>query len=150
MSPVTVAFFILGSSFFVWAQPRPVVVTMPGQPAKTTADPTVTPAPPVPQANSPKPRIPAAPAASPDDRLIESKLQAKLAKSKVGADGFTFHVRDGIVTWEGTTSVPQHKGSATRMAKTSGARAVVNRIVVRGNPAPRAAALNPRSEARNR
>jgi hypothetical protein len=39
-------------------------------------------------------------------------------------------VQGGVATWEGKTEVLQHKGAATRMAKTAGAKAVVNNIKV--------------------
>ena len=65
-----------------------------------------------------------------DDARIEQAIRAKLAKSKIGADGFQVHVQGGVATWEGRTAVIQHKGAATRMAKTAGAAAVVNRIEV--------------------
>ena len=64
------------------------------------------------------------------DAEIERNLRVKLAKSKVGKDGFTPHVKGGVVTWEGSTNVIQHKGAATRMAKTSGATQVVNNIKI--------------------
>ena len=66
------------------------------------------------------------------DAQIESTITAKLAKSKIGKDGFKFHVQKGVVTWEGSTAVMQHKGSATRMARTAGAVQVVNNIKVTG------------------
>ena len=69
-------------------------------------------------------------AATPSDSQIEATIRAKLAKSKIGKDGFRFHVQRGVVTWEGTTNVMQHKGSATRMAKAAGAVQVVNHIQV--------------------
>jgi hypothetical protein len=65
-----------------------------------------------------------------DDLRIEQAIKTKLAKSKIGADGFTVHVQGGIATWEGRTAVIQHKGAATRMAKTAGATAVVNKIQI--------------------
>ncbi len=71
-------------------------------------------------------------AATPSDAQIEASIRTKLAKSKIGKDGFRFHVQRGVVTWEGTTNVPQHKGSATRMARTAGAVEVVNNIQVDG------------------
>ena len=37
-------------------------------------------------------------------------------------DGFTVRVQGGIAYWDGSTSVVQHKGAATRMAKTAGAK----------------------------
>jgi hypothetical protein len=64
------------------------------------------------------------------DKVIEQAIRAKLAKSKVGKDGFTVRVQGGIAYWDGSTNVVQHKGSATRMAKTAGAIAVVNNIKV--------------------
>src|SRR4029077_10729876 len=62
------------------------------------------------------------------DAEIEATIKAKLAKSKIGKDGFQVHVKDRVATWTGTTSVMQHKGAATRMAKTAGATRVVNNI----------------------
>lgn len=70
--------------------------------------------------------------ATPTDSQIEATIRAKLAKSKIGKDGFRFHVQRGVVTWEGTTNVMQHKGSATRMARAAGALQVVNNIHVNG------------------
>jgi hypothetical protein len=64
------------------------------------------------------------------DKQIEAAIRAKLAKSKIGQDGFTVRVQGGVAYWEGGTSVVQHKGSATRMAKSAGAHAVVNNIRV--------------------
>jgi osmotically-inducible protein OsmY len=66
------------------------------------------------------------------DTEIEATIRGKLAKSKIGKDGFQVHVRNGIATWQGNTTVPQHKGAATRMAKTAGAVQVVNNIKVSG------------------
>ena len=68
--------------------------------------------------------------ATPSDAEIEASIRTKLAKSKIGKDGFRFHVQRGVVTWEGTTNVMQHKGSATRMAKAAGATRVINNIQV--------------------
>ena len=70
--------------------------------------------------------------ATPTDSQIDATIRAKLAKSKIGKDGFKFHVQRGVVTWEGTTNVMQHKGSATRMARAAGALQVVNNIHVNG------------------
>ncbi|HEY7334932.1 MAG TPA: BON domain-containing protein [Bryobacteraceae bacterium] len=67
---------------------------------------------------------------SAQDREIEAAIKAKLAKSKIKKDGFTVRVQGGVAYWEGTTSVIQHKGSATRMAKSAGAKAVVNNIKI--------------------
>jgi hypothetical protein len=72
--------------------------------------------------------VPSQGTTSQQDREIEAAIQAKLVKSKIGKDGFTVRVQGGVATWEGTTSVVQHKGAATRMAKTAGAKKVVNNI----------------------
>jgi hypothetical protein len=65
-----------------------------------------------------------------EDKQIEAAIRAKLEKSKIGKDGLKVHVQGGVATWEGTTNILQHKGAATRMAKTAGAKAVVNHIKV--------------------
>ena len=64
------------------------------------------------------------------DAAIEQKIRAKLAKSKIGLDKFTIKVQNGVAYWEGKTDVIQHKGAATRMARTAGAVAVVNNIQI--------------------
>ena len=64
------------------------------------------------------------------DKTIEAAIRAKLAKSKIGKDGLTVRVQGGIAYWTGSTTVLQHKGAATRMAKSAGARLVVNSITV--------------------
>jgi hypothetical protein len=81
------------------------------------------------QASQPKAKSPAS-TPSPEDKAIEAKIKAKLAKSKLQKDGLTVRVQGGVAYWEGNTSVVQHKGTATRMAKTAGAKAVVNNIKV--------------------
>ena len=70
------------------------------------------------------------------DAEIEQTIRTKLAKSKIGKDGFQVHVKGGVATWEGHTRVAQHKGAATRMAKSSGAVRVVNNIAVAGGDRP--------------
>lgn len=84
------------------------------------------------------------------DQQIDAQLRERLPKSVIGKDGFTARVKDGVVYWEGTTSVAQHKGAATRMAKSAGARRVVNNIRVgkgkaagRLPPVPNASAPTP-------
>jgi hypothetical protein len=78
----------------------------------------------------PQPKKSGANISAQDDARIEQAIKAKLAKSKIGADHFTVRVQGGIAKWEGRTSVIQHKGAATRMAKTAGAAAVVNNIQI--------------------
>jgi hypothetical protein len=64
------------------------------------------------------------------DKEMEATIRAKLLKSKIGKDGFKVRVQGGVAYWEGSTEVVQHKGSATRMAKSAGATRVVNNIKV--------------------
>lgn len=77
---------------------------------------------------------------TPSDAQIEATIRTKLAKSKIGKDGFRFHVQRGVVTWEGKTSVIQHKGSATRMAKAAGAVQVINNIQISADAKAKATA----------
>lgn len=77
--------------------------------------------------NSPKPQIQTQPK-TPADAQIERAIKNKLAKSKLNADHFTVSVTKGVATIEGSTSVMQHKGAMTRIAKTSGATTVRNNI----------------------
>jgi len=77
--------------------------------------------------------------ATASDAQIESTIRTKLAKSKIGKDGFRFRVQHGVVTWEGSTNVVQHKGSATRMAKAAGAIQVINNIQISASAKEKAA-----------
>jgi hypothetical protein len=74
------------------------------------------------------------------DGLIEHRIQAKFAKSKINAEHFTVSVHGGVATIEGKTNVIQHKGVATRLAKTGGAVAVKNNIQVSAEARAKAAA----------
>jgi hypothetical protein len=64
------------------------------------------------------------------DQKVEVEIRARLANSVIGKDGFKVRVQGGVAYWTGSTTVVQHKGSATRMAKSAGAKKVVNNIVV--------------------
>src|SRR5215472_4943317 len=64
------------------------------------------------------------------DAQLEAAIRARFARSKIDADHFKVHVQGGVATIEGRTNVIQHKGVATRMAKTAGAAAVRNHIQV--------------------
>jgi hypothetical protein len=79
--------------------------------------------------------------AATQDVQIEAAIRARLAKSKIGQDGLTVRVQGGVAYWDGTTNVVQHKGAATRMAKSAGAKKVVNNIKV-GDDAKQKAAGN--------
>jgi hypothetical protein len=64
------------------------------------------------------------------DAAIEAAIRAKFAKSKINAEKFQVRVQGGVATIEGSTGVIQHKGVATRLAKTGGAVAVNNHIQI--------------------
>jgi hypothetical protein len=74
-----------------------------------------------------------------EDALIASRLKVKMARSKLKSDGLQYRVADGTVEWSGTVKIPQRKGAATRMAKSAGAKRVLNRIVVQAAPSAGAA-----------
>ena len=80
----------------------------------------------------------AAPARS--DAQIEADIRARFARSKINADKFQVHVQGGVATLEGRTDVVQHKGTATRLAKSGGAVAVNNRIQISEEAKKKAAA----------
>jgi hypothetical protein len=74
--------------------------------------------------------VPKAAAPRPSDQQIEAAIRAKFAKSKIGSNHFQVRVQGGVATIEGRTDVIQHKGTATRLAKSGGAIAVHNRIQI--------------------
>ena len=98
------------------------------------------PAPPHGREAAPKPvtQQPAKPATS--DARLEAAIRAKFARSKIDADKFQVHVQGGVATIEGRTDVMQHKGVATRLAKTGGAAAVNNHIQISDAAKEKAAA----------
>jgi hypothetical protein len=68
--------------------------------------------------------------AAQSDAQIEATIRAKFARSKINVEKFTVHVQGGVATIEGKTNVIQRKGTATRLAKTGGAVAVNNHILI--------------------
>lgn len=64
------------------------------------------------------------------DAAIEKDIRARFAKSKIGVEKFQVHVQGGVATIEGKTNVVQHKGVATRLARSGGAVAVSNHIEI--------------------
>jgi osmotically-inducible protein OsmY len=85
---------------------------------------------PISAATPPSKAVSAPSRGSVSDEQLEATIKTKLSKSKIGKDGFHFKVQRGVVTWEGTTNIGQHKGAATRMARSSGAAQVINNIKV--------------------
>lgn len=71
-----------------------------------------------------------APKAQPADAELEAAIRARFAKSKSGLDKFTVRVQGGVATIEGKTDVVQRKSAATRIAKSAGARQVINKVEV--------------------
>ncbi len=70
------------------------------------------------------------PTAGASDAELEKAIRARFAKSKIAVNKFQVRVQGGVATIEGHTDIIQHKGTATRLAKTVGAVAVVNKVVV--------------------
>jgi hypothetical protein len=64
------------------------------------------------------------------DAAIEADLKARIGRSKLASDGIQVKIQGGVATLTGQTSVIQRKGTATRMAKSAGATAVVNKIQI--------------------
>jgi len=83
------------------------------------------------RADAPRPAsTKTAPPPAKSDAEIERNIRARLAKSKIAPEKFQVHVQGGVATLEGKTDVLQHKGVATRLAKSGGAVAVKNKIEV--------------------
>lgn len=89
---------------------------------------------------TPAAQAPRASAPKVNDAQIERNIKAKFAKSKINTEHFTVSVQNGVATIEGKTNVIQHKGVATRMAKTGGALAVQNHIQISEEAKAKAAA----------
>ena len=76
-------------------------------------------------------RVAPAPGASKlTDTQLEKTIRDKFAASKISQDHFTVRVSGGVATLEGMTQVVQRKGVATRLARTAGAKKVVNNIQI--------------------
>ncbi|HLY19579.1 MAG TPA: BON domain-containing protein [Bryobacteraceae bacterium] len=74
--------------------------------------------------------VPKAKPASIPDATIEKAIRARFSASKISTHHFQVHVQGGVATIEGQTDVLQHKGTATRLAKSAGAIKVVNKVAV--------------------
>jgi hypothetical protein len=64
------------------------------------------------------------------DTELEKRIKARFARSKIAVNQFQVTVQGGVATIAGRTEVLQHKGTATRLAKTEGAIQVVNQVAV--------------------
>ncbi len=77
-----------------------------------------------------RPRAAAPKQAAISDAELEKTIRARFAASKISTHHFQVHVQGGVATIDGQTDVLQHKGTATRLAKSSGAIKVMNHIAV--------------------
>lgn len=93
-------------------------------------------------ANAPtaQPKGKASAAANLPDAALEKEIRARFARSKISADNFRVRVQGGVAYLEGQTNVIQRKGTATRLAKLAGAKAVVNHIQISEQARAQAAA----------
>ena len=64
------------------------------------------------------------------DADLKKVIEQRFARSAIAADKFKVDVNDGVAHITGKTEVIQHKGVATRLAKSMGARSVKNDIEV--------------------
>lgn len=90
--------------------------------------------------DKPAVKAPIAPRGPSPDEQIQNAIRLKFAKSKINAEHFTVTVRNGVATIEGKTAVIQHKGVATRLARSGGATTVRNNIQVSEEAKAKAAA----------
>jgi hypothetical protein len=65
-----------------------------------------------------------------NDAQLETKIRERFARSKISINHFQVRVQGGVATITGKTNVLQHKGTATRLAKTAGAARVDNQVEV--------------------
>lgn len=70
-----------------------------------------------------------------DDAGIQQCIQERLSKTKMAGEGFQAAVSGGTATFTGSTKVAGHKGGVSGLAKTCGAKSVVNNITIEGKPA---------------
>ena len=78
------------------------------------------------------------------DQTIVQRIQKSFAHSKLRDEHFIVKLEGEAVILEGRTQVQQHKGTATRLAKSAGAKTVVNRIQIQSgdtSAAPRKAVV---------
>lgn len=62
------------------------------------------------------------------DEALERAIRQRFAKSAIASNGFSVSVSGGAATLRGVARVAQHKGVATRLARSAGARQVRNEI----------------------
>ncbi|MBI3695584.1 MAG: BON domain-containing protein [Acidobacteria bacterium] len=64
------------------------------------------------------------------DAELRKAIEDRLARSAIAADHFKVEVTGGVARITGKTDVMQHKGVATRLARSMGAKEVRNEVEV--------------------
>ena len=64
------------------------------------------------------------------DAELRKSIEERFARSAIAADRFKIEVTDGVARITGKTDVMQHKGVATRLARSVGAKEVKNEVEV--------------------
>ena len=65
-----------------------------------------------------------------NDAEMERAIRNRFAESKIAVNKFEVLVKDGVAILRGRTDVIQHKATATRLARSAGARDVINKIEI--------------------
>jgi len=74
------------------------------------------------------------------DAELKKAIEQRFARSAIGVEKFKVEVNDGVVHITGKTEVIQHKGVATRLARSMGARSVKNDVEISAAAREKAAA----------
>ncbi|MBI3666693.1 MAG: BON domain-containing protein [Acidobacteria bacterium] len=64
------------------------------------------------------------------DNELKKAIEARFSRSAIAADHFRVEVKEGAAYITGKTDVMQHKGVATRLARSVGAKEVHNEVEV--------------------
>ena len=73
------------------------------------------------------------------DIELKKAIEERFARSAIAINRFHVEVKDGVARITGKTDVMQHKGVATRLAKSMGAKAVKNDVEITDAARQRAA-----------
>ncbi len=73
------------------------------------------------------------------DVELKKAIEERFARSAIAVNHFRVEVKDGVARIMGKTDVMQHKGVATRLAKSMGAKAVKNEVEITDAARQRAA-----------
>lgn len=81
------------------------------------------------------------------DAELKKVVEERLARSAIAVDHFKVAVSDGVVILTGKTEIIQHKGVATRLARSVGAKEVRNEIEISEAARQKAAAQLAKNKA---